>query len=318
MIKAGGDTSFNFSFSNMFWVKVKRVMRTGFINFWRNGWVSLATILVMVTTLFVIGSLIFSRVLLNSTLAQVEDKVDITVYFKTDANEGDILALKDSLSKLGEVKSINYISAEKALNDFKERHSNNALITQSLDELGNNPLGANLNIKAQSPTQYESISRYLEASAVSSIDKINYRQNKVVIDRLASILSAGRLTGVGVSVVLSIIAVLVAFNTIRLAIYTSKDEISVMRLVGASSRYIRGPFVIGGIMYGVVAAIATMAIFYPLTLWLGPLAEKFFSGPDLFAYYVSNFFQIFALLIVVGVALGSLSSFIAVRRHLQV
>ncbi len=293
-------------------------MRTGFINFWRNGWVSLATILVMVTTLFVIGSLIFSRVLLNSTLAQVEDKVDITVYFKTDANEGDILALKDSLSKLGEVKSINYISAEKALNDFKERHSNNALITQSLDELGNNPLGANLNIKAQSPTQYESISRYLEASAVSSIDKINYRQNKVVIDRLASILSAGRLTGVGVSVVLSIIAVLVAFNTIRLAIYTSKDEISVMRLVGASSRYIRGPFVIGGIMYGVVAAIATMAIFYPLTLWLGPLAEKFFSGPDLFAYYVSNFFQIFALLIVVGVALGSLSSFIAVRRHLQV
>ncbi len=157
----------------MFWVKIKRVMRTGFMNFWRNGWVSLATILVMVVTLFVIGSLIFVRVLLSSTLAQVENKVDITVYFKTDANENNIFAIRDSLSKLNEVKSINYISAEDALNDFKQRHANNALITQSLEELESNPLGANLNIKAKSPSQYESIARFLESSAAPSIDKIN-------------------------------------------------------------------------------------------------------------------------------------------------
>ncbi len=288
------------------------------MNFWRNGWVSLATILVMVVTLFVIGSLIFVRVLLSSTLAQVEDKVDITVYFKTDANENDILAVKDSLSKLNEVKSINYISAEDALNDFKQRHANNALITQSLEELESNPLGANLNIKAKSPSQYESIARFLESSAAPSIDKINYRQNKVVIERLSNILTASENLGIGITLVLSIIAVLVAFNTIRLAIYTSKDEISVMRLVGASSRYIKGPFVVGGIMCGLFAAVFTMIIFYPLTLWLGPLAEKFFSGPNLFAYYISNFFQIFALLILAGVGLGALSSFIAVRKHLKV
>ncbi len=302
----------------MFWVNVKRIFKSGFMNFWRNGWVSLATILVMVITLFVLGSLIFGRALLNSTLAQLEDKVDITVYFKTGANEGEILSMKDKLSKLDEVKEINYISAEKALQDFRERHADNALITQSLDELAENPLGANLNIKAKDTSQYESIARFLEASAISSIDKINFRQNKAMIERLGNILNASRNVGLGATLVLGIIAVLVAFNTIRLAIYTSKDEITVMRLVGASSRHIRGPFIVEGIMYGVFAAIFTMFIFYPLTLWLGPLAERFFSGPDLFAYYISNFFQIFAILLLAGVGLGSLSSFIATRRYLKV
>jgi len=302
----------------MFWVNVKRILKSGFMNFWRNGWVSLATILVMVVTLFVLGSLIFGRALLNSTLSQLEDKVDITVYFKTGAKEGEILSMKDKLSKLDEVKEINYISSEKALQDFRERHADNALITQSLDELAENPLGANLNIKAKDTSQYESIARFLEASAISSIDKINFRQNKAIIERLSNILNASRNAGIGATLVLSIIAVLVAFNTIRLAIYTSKDEITVMRLVGASSRHIRGPFVVEGIMYGVFAAIFTMFIFYPITLWLGPLAERFFSGPDLFAYYVSNFFQIFAILLVVGAGLGSLSSYIATRRYLKV
>lgn len=288
------------------------------MNFWRNGWVSLATILVMVVTLFVLGSLIFSRALLNSTLAQLEDKVDITVYFKTGAKEGDILSMKDKLSKLNEVKEISYISSEKALQDFRERHADNALITQSLDELAENPLGANLNIKAKDTSQYESISRFLEASAISSIDKINFRQNKAIIERLSNILNASRNAGIGATLVLSIIAVLVAFNTIRLAIYTSKDEITVMRLVGASSRHIRGPFVVEGIMYGVFAAIFTILMFYPITLWLGPLAERFFGGPDLFAYYISNFFQIFAILLLAGVGLGSLSSYIATRRYLKV
>jgi len=302
----------------MLLIKIRRVIKVGFINFWRNGWLSLATILVMVITLFVFGSLILGRVLLNATLAQLQDKVDITVYFKTDAKEEEVIAIKDKLAKLNEVQDIIYISADKALSDFKDRHLNNALIVQSLDELAENPLGASLNIKAKDPAQYESISRFLEASAISSIDKINYRQNKVVIDRLSGILKAARTAGFGTTLVLSLIAILVAFNTIRLAIFTSKDEITVMRLVGASSRYIRGPFVVEGVMHGVFAAFITMIIFYPLLLWLGPLAEQFFGGPNLFAYYVSNFFQLFGILILVGAFLGSLSSLIATRRYLKV
>ncbi len=302
----------------MIWTKIKRVIKAGFINFWRNGWVSLATILVMVITLFVIGGLIFGQALLTNTLTSLENKMDITVYFKPAAAEKEILSVKDKLAKLSEVKEITYVSSEQALNDFKERHTDNALITQSLDELGENPLGASLNIKAKETAQYESISRFLEASAISSIDKINYRQNEVVINRLSNILSASRTAGIGITLVLSVIAILVAFNTIRLAIYTSKDEITVMRLVGASSKHIRGPFIFEGIMHGVFAAVLTMIIFYPLTLWLGPYAEEFFGGLNIFSYYVSNFFQIFIILIFIGVLLGAISSFIATRRYLQV
>ena len=306
----------------MIWVNIKRVVKAGFINFWRNGWVSLATILIMVITLSAIGSLVFGKAVLLTVLEQLEDKVDITVYFKTDAAESDIVFLEDSLSKLDEIKALDYVSREDALLAFEERHADNSLIIQSLEELEDNPLGASLNIKAKNPSQYESIARFLEAglsaqAGASIIDKINYRQNKMVIDRLTSILNTAKNLGTGLSLVLVFIALLVTFNTIRLAIYTSKEEIKIMRLVGASNRYIRSPFMIEGVLYGVVSTIVTMAMFYPLTYWLGPMSERFFGGINIFYYYLANFFQLFIVLLAIGVFLGTVSSWIAARRYLR-
>jgi cell division transport system permease protein len=283
----------------------------------------------MVTTLFVIGGLIFFNVILTSTLSLLEAKVDISVYFKTDAPEEDILALRDSLTELNEVKSIEYISREQALEEFSRRHTNNALITQSLAELEENPLGAALNVKAKNPSQYESITRFLEGSSTilldnkslafsSIIDKVNYRQNKLVIDRLSSILALSRQAGLGISLVLAFIAVLVTFNTIRLAIYTSRDEISVMRLVGASNQRVRGPFIVEGIVHGLFASLITVLIFYPLTFWLGPKAENFFGGLNIFDYYLAHWFSIFSILFLTGIGLGMLSAYVAVRRYLKV
>lgn len=306
----------------MIWVKAKRIIKAGFINFWRNGWVSLATVLIMVVTLFTIGSLIFSRAILGSMVAQIQDKVDISVYFKTDSQEQDIIAFKDKISKLGEVKSVEYISAEQVLNNFKERHKENAMITQSLEELGVNPLGATLNIKAKESSQYEAVAKFLDAESQaptgSIIDKINYFQNKKIIDRLTKIIDSAKNLGSILSIILVIISIIVTFNTIRLAIYISREEIGVMRLVGASGRFVSGPFIVEGIMYGVISSIITMVLFYPLTIWLGPMTENFFSGVNLFKYYISNFGQIFLLLLFIGAALGAISSFIAVRRYLKV
>lgn len=300
-------------------LQLKRNLKQGFVNFWRNGWVSLATVLIMVLTLFVFGSLLFANVILTSSLESFEDKVDISVYFKTTASENDVLGVKSSLENLSEVDSVVYISREQALEDFKKRHGENALITQSLEELGENPLGASLNVTAKDPNQYESISRFLEADIYkSAIDKINYQQNQIVIEKLNKILSTSRKIGFGVTVALSIIAILVAFNTIRLAIYTSRDEISIMKLVGATNSYIRGPFIVEGIIHGFLATIATMIMFWPVSLFLGPRVEDFFGGPDLFKYYISNFPIIFILLLSLGVVLGVISSVIATRRYLKV
>lgn len=298
---------------------LRRIAKAGFINFWRNGWVSVATVLVMVITLFVIGSVMFLNIFLVSTLEGIQDKVDVNVYFKTDADEASALSLKNKLLKMDEVKDVSYISKEEALANFKERHKNNVLINQSLEELNENPLGGVLNIKAKDPTQYESINKFLTAGAFDGvIDKVNYNQNKIVINRLSNILVASRRGGAGISIVMIVIAILVAFNTIRLAIFTNKDEISVMRLVGAGNGFIRGPFVIEGILQGVFASAITLAIFFPLTRWLAPHIEKFFGIINIYNYFLTNIFQIFGILLAVGVMLGTLSSAIAIRRYLRI
>lgn len=304
----------------MIWTSIKRIIKAGFVNFWRNAVVSVVTILIMVTTLFVIGSLIFGKALLTATLAELENKVDVTVYFKTDASEDDIFTLHDSILKLDEVKEIEYVSSDEALAEFKKRHADNSLIISSLEELGENPLGANFNIKAKDPSQYESIAKFLESADSGGvlIDKVNYYQNKMVIERLSLILDSSRKLGFGISMLLIFISIFVVFNTIRLTIYIARKEISVMRLVGATNSYVRGPFIVEGAMYGVFAAVLAMILFYPFLLWLGPLTQSFFSGINIFDYYVSNLLEIFLILALVGVFIGTFSSWIAVRKYLKV
>ncbi len=284
----------------------------------------MTSMLVMSATLFIIGSLILGRAVLDASLEGVASKVDVNVYFRTDASETDILALRESISKLPEVKAVEYVSRDQALADFRERHKNNSLIIQSLDEIGGNPLGATLNVTAKNPSEYESIANFLEGSTtlgaggVSIIDKVNYRQNKVIIDRLTKLIDSANTLGYAVTVIFVLMSVAVTFNTIRLAIYTAREEISVMRLVGASNNYVRGPFVVEGIMYGVLSALVVMALLYPISVWTGNISGNFLGGIDLLTYYRSNFLELFAVLIGCGALLGGISSYMAVHRYLKV
>lgn len=303
------------------WIKIKRVIRAGFYGFWRNGFVSLSAVMVMVVTLFVIGSIIFSGAILRTTLDQIKDKVDINVYFITTAQENDIQDIKKNIEKLPEVSSVTYVSRDEALLNFKKRHENDEFTLQALDELGENPLGASLNIKAKDPSQYASVAEYLNSKSASVggiIDKINYFQNKEAIDRLSKLIDSANRLGFILTIFLVCISIIITFNTIRLVIYMSKDEISVMRLVGASTGYIRAPFFVEGALYGFVASIITIILFYPVTIWLGKTTESFFVGLNIFSYYTQNFGQIFLLLVGSGVVIGSVSSFLAVRKYLNV
>ena len=249
--------------------------------------------------------------------------MDINVYLTRTANENDILALKKDLEHLTEVATVNYLSRDEALANFKKPHQNDQFTLQALDELGENPLGATLNIKAKDPSQYQSIAQFLGSrSALSDgtaiIDKVNYFQNKEAIDRLINIIDSSNRLGFILTVLLVIISVLITFNTLRLVIYMSRDEISVMRLVGASRNYIRGPFFVAGAIYGFISALITLIIFYPITLWLGRTTENFFVGLNVFHYYTANFGQIFLSIIVSGISIGAVSSYLAVRKYLKV
>jgi len=157
----------------------------------------------------------------------------------------------------------------------------------------------------------------LSPTGKNIVEKVNYNQNKVAIDRLTSLMASAQKIGLGIMIVLILMALLITFNTIRLAIYIAREEISVMKLVGASSTYIRGPFIVGGMLYGLIAGIITLVLFYPVTAWLGKETANFFIGINIFDYYISNFGQIFLIIIVSGVVIGAISSFLAVRRYLH-
>lgn len=308
----------------MLWTNIKRVLRAGFVSFWRNGFVSLASVLVMTVTLFVIGGVIFSLATLDASLSDLKKKVDVNVYLATSASEADILSLQQSLKALSEVKEVTYISRAQALESFKQRHENDQPTLDALSELSDNPLGAVLNVVAKEPGQYEAVANFLKGDDALSKDrqaivsKVNYDDNKTAIDVLSRIILSAEKLGLAVTVVLVILSLLIIFNTIRLAIYTSREEISVMRLVGASNKYIRGPFVIAGIMYGIIAGFITLAAFYPLTYWLGTATANFFSGINVYRYYIAHFGEIFGIIMGAGVALGAVSSYLAVRRYLTI
>ena len=278
------------------WINVKRVARYGLISFVRNGFVSLAAVLIMTITLFVVAGLFMFGAALSSTLKELTEKVDVTVYFTTAAPEEEVLAIRSSLEALPEVAAVTYVSREEALAAFRERHKNDQLTIQALEKFLEEQQGS---------------------GAAASIDKVNFYQNKTAIDRLTNIIETSRRLGIGIALVLGIATLLISFNTIRLAIYTAREEIGVMNIVGAGHWYVRGPFMVAGVLYGLVSGLVVLLLLYPLTLSLGPGSERFFGTFNVFAYFVDAFPLLFLIVMGSGVGLGALSSYLAVRRYLR-
>jgi len=318
----------------MIFTTFKRIARSGFVNFWRNGFLSFAAIVVMTLSLSAFGGLVFASAFGNSLLTDVKDKVDINVYFTLTAQESDILALQKEIQALPEVSAVDYVSSAQALTDFQTKWQNNALIMQGLQEVGSNPFPAALNIKAKEPGQYENIANFLtsknpqDSSGTPIIDKVNYQENKLIIDRLTAIIPTVEQVGGLVALIFVLVAIIIVWNTIRLIIYTARDEIAVMKLVGASNVYVRGPFVVSGVMYGVVSAIITLILMAVFAYWSDAVVLKL-AGVDvaanfslivnvLSAYFVHNFAEIFLLIIGSGIVLGGVSSYVAARKYLKV
>ncbi len=302
---------------------IRRITRAGFTGFWRSAYVSLASIFVITITLFVIGSTMFIDQLLATSLQTVQSKVDINVYFDPNAPQEEIDAITKSVKALPDVAVVNYTSREDALAKYRLKNQNNEIALQALAELDENPLGADIAIQAKETSQYENIARFVEeqrdqsSSQTPVISKVTYSDNKASIDTLTAIITAVEKASFVILIVLILAAVLITFNTIRLAIYTAREEIAIMRLVGASNMFIRGPFMVQGVMYGLVGGVFAILILYPILTWLGPRTEAFFEF-NLFTYFIANFSYIFLVLVGTGIVLGLVSSILAVARYLRV
>ncbi|MCX7589474.1 MAG: permease-like cell division protein FtsX [bacterium] len=295
-----------------------RIIYYGFKNFVRNISPSIATVGIMIIASSVFLSLILFNVLTKQAIELIQSKIDISVYFKSNISEDQILNIKQSLESLPEVKNVEYISKDKALEIFKENHKNDETIMQAISELNTNPLVASLNIKAKDPSQYALIANYISSSNLSNfIDSLSYSENQIVIDRLATIIHNINQTGFMITLILAFVAGLVIFNTIRLAIYSNREEIAIMRAVGASNTFVRGPYIINGILSGIIATFISIIIFIPSTYFINDYLKIFVPNFDIFSYYINNIFILTLYQLSFGVIIGAISSLIAIRKYLK-
>jgi cell division transport system permease protein len=295
-----------------------RIIYYGVKNFIRNGWPSVATVGTMIIALSVFLTLILFNVITNKAIELVQDKIDISVYFKQTTSEDDILNIKQSLESLNEVKSVEYVSKDKALEIFKQTHKDDETIIQAINELNTNPLVASLNIKAKDPSQYALIANYLSSPNLEKfIDSLSYSKNQIVIDRLVAIIHNVNQAGFVITLVLAFVAGLVIFNTIRLAIYSNREEIAIMRAVGASNMFIRGPYLVGGILAGIISALIGIILAIPIVYGVSPYLKIFIPNLNIFSYFISNIFTLTLYQLAFGVLIGAFSSFFAVRRYLK-
>lgn len=302
----------------------KRTILAGLRGFYRNRTVSLSSIFILTITLSIITSFYLFRAVFDYTLEQVKEKVDVRVYLTTDATEEQAADVKAKILGLSDVKSVVYTSREQALLDFKKKHEGDQLTLQALDELGTNPFGASLSVVAKDTSRYEAIASQLQEGSgllgddKGVIDKVNYYQIKDSIDKLNSIIGWTNTVGFWLSIVFVLMSCMIVYNTIRLAIFVYRDEIAVMKLVGASNMFIRGPFIVESLLYSLVATLMTVVIFFPATVWVTKKTVFFFEGLNINAFYTAHLIELVAALLFFGSLLTVVSSLLAVRKYLKV
>lgn len=296
----------------------KRVIYSGWKSFLRNKSFSVAVVFILVFVLVLIPCLFVFQGITQFLTSSVQEKADISVYFVQESLPEDILLVQEELEKLPEVKSVSYFSKQEVMEEFIEKHKDDEKIMQGLEEYGDNPFFACLNIKAFQASQYENIMLFLQASFINDyIDHTSYTESRTIIEKIFSITSFVNNAGIFLAIIFSLTAILVCFSQIRLAIVSSKEEIKLMRLIGASNWFIRGPFVAQAIMAGIISAFIAMFIFSLSCFFLSPTIEVFIGDFSVFEYFVDNFALIFSIQFIIGISLSSLSSVFAIRKYLK-
>jgi len=280
---------------------------------------SLVTVFVVFLAVSLFTSLFLFQGIAGFLLDSLEKKIDISVYFKDGISETDILDIREELlSSVQGIKNIDYVSPEQALARFQERHQYNDAIKQALAEVGGNPFPASLNIRVDEGLKFEAVAQFLSDPLFQDqIEQVDYYQRKPVIEKFYSLKSGLEKTGLVVALLLAFIAFSITFITIRLAIYSAGDEIGIMRLVGASNWFIRGPFLIQGIICGAGAILAGLICFSLLSFFFSAQLFDLTGGFNLFNYFLSHFFVVLGLQVLSGVGLVSFSSLVAIRKYLE-
>ena len=299
-------------------VALKRIIKTALNSLWRNSWLSVASTLIMIITLIVISIFVSLTVITNRVTEALKDRIDMAAYINDNVTQDQLSSLQKVISARTDISSVNYVSKEEALRRWQERNRDNPKIRDVVNA-ENNPLPRSLEIKTKNPEDLDKIAKMLEGQDYAPLIKeLSYRKNKDLINRLIRLTNFIKISGWSLSAVFILISILVIYNTVRLTIFARSEEIAIMKLVGATDWYVRGPFIVEGISYGIMATVIASILLYFAFRIIMPVARNYLGGFDLGDGYLGVSFGLVVLLqLAVGVFLGTACSILAVKRHLK-
>ncbi len=297
-----------------------RIIKFSFQDIVRNIWLSIVTITILLLALFSINTLITVQLISNNAINVIKEKIDISLYLKPDAQENDIMALKAKISAIPQVKDVLYISKNSAINAFRRKYQNNRVVLTALKELGRNPLSPSLVILPKNFDNSELIINNLRVMKSSIIDSRDFSDNTAILNKINNINKHINQVGISIIFVFILISLLVVYNAIRVSIYTHRQEIEIMRLVGASNFFIYMPYLFSALVYTLISVLVIISVFYPFLSLLQPYLETFFNNynTNILSYFVNNFYLIFGSQFLVILFINSLASLFAVRKYARV
>lgn len=304
-------------------IVLERITKAGCINFMRNAWLSAAAIAVMVITLTIVLFSVIARATFNNTIAQINDKIDVSVYLVDTITPEQKDNLVNQVKQLSTVRSVVYISKDQALESYKEENKENLDLLLAISQT-DNPLPASLKIKPVDPNNLGELKDFLDKpeNVALQSDETSYSgDRKEAIDKISNATSFFQKAGFISIIIFTVISMLIIFNTIRMAIFNRRDELNIMRLLGASTWFIRGPFIVETMLYGLIAAVISVLICNALF----SLSSTTFEASSLglldisYAneYFMQHYWKILTAQIGIGIVIGAASSFFATRRYLK-
>lgn len=307
------------------WITLTRICRYGLANFARNAWLTTAATAVMTVTLTIILATFTLHLVFKDTLTEIEKKIDISIYLNDKITDSQRKEFESAIKGVASVTTIDYVSKTQARQDYVNQNSGDSQQLEALSVLGDaNPFPASLKVHVSNTNHLQEIAdlvgqdKWKDYQAPGKKASIS-GSRKDAIENIARAAQFSEIAGLAVSGLFLVLSIMVIFNTIRMAIFNRRDEIEIMKLIGAEKSFIRGPFIVEACLYGIFAAVVAIALMYSALLAAGPsIANAGITINPTIKFFGDYPVLIFISELLAGILIGIVSSFMAIRRYLKV
>lgn len=296
-----------------------RAIHFAFQDIFRNISLSMMTVLILVLMLLSVNTLIIIKFFTMQATQSIKNQIDVSIFFSNKATDEQVNEIQGYVRSFPEVNDVQYFNKDEVLQKFREQYKDNPNIVSSLDELDENPLGATMIVKTRTPNDYQKIIKALSVPEYEDVVMAKtFVDTEKAITRINNITYQVERFSIALTGLFAVIAFLIIFNTIRVAIYTQRIEITIKKLVGATNWFIKSPYIIESIIFSLVSVAITYSFLVFAASFIDPYIQVVFNKPSLLTeYFSSNIMVLFGGQFAAVLALTIFSSLVAMRRHLR-